>query len=576
MFDTPKRKRPAPTAPTPPVHGAPAALGSRQSAADFARRQQQALGRSRGDAAPQVRILTGHGALLGSHQSASFEAAQQHMPLNAGRLTGVRWELLRNRDDGAEVVAAGSGDRFSASPSQPGHYTVRCVVESLDGPSAFPAASTAVAPRRPADPGAHPYNPYQDPRDQAAQDAELRGDRRRRVLARDEHQFTVLDPETYTRTLLDHQRADQPLGSLEEELQLLPARNEANREADQPAMAAVDAQSDALRALVGAAGFFPGMGAPGSDSDRRIQRVHAVLSQNDGREVRLRLFLGTVRRGTERLVRLVELPVMNEVADASKVRAFDGSPYRQPGDRFGSFMTALNGYVQNGPHGQGVLRYEVEGEPALAGTVTKGPSDLEQAAGSFDQVARVAALLALIPPIALPCRVAGALFAGGAAALRLKDKYNKAQDNAAEAVGAAASLLEFGAGIAPEGTGRAVIKASKGMLEAGQNAAEVAQALSQHERVEPDKALTVLKDALAFGRVVSPEVFAPRHYSVQARRVIVQLSQAYELGDKVVKYATLPEDFSEKFAQLAATEGLSDAERRLRVAELMGGLASGD
>lgn len=97
MFDTPKRKRPAPTGSTPQEHRGPAALGSRQSAADFARRQQQALGRSRGDAAPQVRILAGHGALLGSHQSASFEAAQQHMPLNAGRLTEVRWELLRNR-----------------------------------------------------------------------------------------------------------------------------------------------------------------------------------------------------------------------------------------------------------------------------------------------------------------------------------------------------------------------------------------------------------------------------------------------------------------------------------------------
>lgn len=626
MFTPRERKAPRSQTPTPPAPTPAGPAPASRPPLEIARQlrdagtggraaQPSALdGRAQGHW--RVTILPGHGHHLGTHQTAQFGAAVWTGKTTGHRQTDCHWTLKRDTGAAFETVKSGTGPKYTVDAGlAPGRYVMECTLVQKDAPHAFQAkadaAATATRVQLPGTPHlrfppaeargssrtpqpaldeAHPSNPHvggpwyrfdetwpdgsvqtrvHGSAEQAAEDSVPVGAARETVVARDEYQFTVSRAEEYTRALLDRHREELPLGSLEEELQLIPEQNADNAAFINPGKSPVDAKSAALRKAVDLPNIFPGMGHDAASSDRDVTRVHAVLSQNDGQEVHLRLFMAIIRRGQERFVRLVELPPMNTPQDADRIRAYSGRPFEQPDDVYGSFMTAIQEYAQNSPYGHGTLRFEVEGHANLSGTLQKGASELALGADNLDQVARVTALLALIPLISAPMGVATALLSAGSAAMRAADQYNRAEDNTAAAADVAVNLLEFGSGVAAKGTAKEVLEASKRVVEGTRNAVGVTQALANHEEVDPGKGLAMLKDALAFGRVVAPEAFAPGHYQIGTRRVIVSLSQAYRVGEKMVKYVNLPEDFSQKFTELANTEGLSENERRLRVAQLV-------
>ncbi|GGR99827.1 hypothetical protein [Deinococcus sedimenti] len=621
MFTPPERKAPRgqPHQQPAPTPAAPAPTS--RPILDIARKLRGAGAAAKTGRPPElegpqqrhwrVTILSGHGQSMGTHQSADFQAAVWRGQMDPNRQTECHWVLKRDSKEGFTTVQRGAGQQYQVSGLAPGLYVLECSLVQKDAPRAFQASADAVAvstrprlagslqlrfpPTGARRPGAsdhqqeaHPSNPFvggpwhrdepglrgddgelKGSAEQAAQDSVPVGPEGETVVARDEYQFRVSRPEDYTRAVLDRHREELPLGSLEEELQLIPEQNADNAASINPDKSPVTAKSDRLRDRVNLPNILPGMGATDSSSDRDVTRVHAVLSQNDGIDVHLRLFMATIRRGNERFIRLVELPLMNTPDDANRIRSYDGDVIRKPGDEFGSFMTAIQAYAEKSPHGHGALRFEVEGRADLAGTLLKGPSELALAAENIDQLAEITKLLAMIPPISTPMGVATALLSAGSASLKAADQYNRGEDNTEAAADAVVSLLEFGGGLSPKGTGQEVWKASKRVFEAARNATRVAQAVQNHQEVDPDDALKVLKDALAFGRVVAPETFAPSHYAIGTRRVIVRLSQAYRLGEKMVEYVNLPEDFSQKFTELASTGGLSDAERLARLTQLM-------
>lgn len=621
----PRNRTPTPAVPTPaaPASRPPLEVGRqlRDAGARAKARQAPAL---EGSAQPhwRVTILPGHGHSLGTHQKAQFEAAVWTGELSKERRTDCHWTLKRDKGASFETVKSGTGHKYQVDAGlAPGQYVMECTLVQTDSPHPSKPHADALAvgtrphrlgtPRlrfpppeasgqrdahQPGTNEAHSSNPYvggpwyrfdergpdgtvrtqvQGSAEQAAQDSMPVGAAHETVVARDEYQFTVSSAEDYTRALLDRHKEELPLGSLEEELQLLPEQNADNAASISPDKSAVGAKSAALRDAVNLPNIFPKMGNPAdmgsslADSDRSVTRIHAALSQNDSKDVHLRLFMATMIRGTERFIRIVELPPMNTPEDANRVRAYNGRPFEKPDDVYGSFMTAMQEYAEKCPHGFGTLRFEVEGHANLSGTLQKGASELALAAENIDQLAEITKLLAMIPPISTPMGIATVLLSAGSASLKAADQYNRGEDNTEAAADAVVSLLEFGGGLAPKGRAKEVLEASKRLVEGTRNAVGVTQALANHEKVDPGKGLAILKDALAFGRVVTPDVFAPGHYSVGTRRVIVQLSHAYQVGEKVVKYVNLPEDLSQKFTELANTEGLSDNERRLRAAKLV-------
>ena len=574
----------SPTQVPQPAPGALQSAGARATPGVVPLRQRQA---------PSLRIQSSHPGLLGSNQTVSFQAHFRQDELDLRRRTVIHWELLRMDGDTPEKVGDHYGATYTVAPGQRGHYMVRCAAESMDTPGPLQAQAVSTATVRPPLPRPalaglqerpHQFNPYTDKAGQHQDDQRQVGADHQVVDARDDLQFQVVGAEAYSKTMLEHHKSDYPLGTLEEEVELIPAMNEANRTMNSDAREAVNHASDALRSEVNLKTNLPGraIGEGMSSTLTQPRRVSAVLTQDDGQDVHLRLFATEIQaRGQPSFVRLTALPVVNPAKDAKSptpqviVRSFNGSPMGKPEDYATSFRDALSQYLEYGPGEHGLLSYEVEGKH-LSGTVRKEDSDLKTAADAMETVQQVSTLLAMIPPVALPFRVLSVAMGVGAAGARTLDKYHKAEDNTAEAADVLTGLIELGGEAFPKVAQKRAVEMVKGVADLGSRAVKPKEKKEGKEKMEEISAevsvgMAILKDALSIGRVVTPDAFPL--VGMRAGRVLVELGRVHSFGGKVLKYVSLPDTFFTKFGELQKTRGLTDAERRTKMVSLVAELA---